>query len=169
MFSSDKIKRLLLHCLWVDGNAGYRIFADHFELFSCDAVRSSGFNCKLKHMLQVKILPDRFKQTVKLVCLECCRCSAADIYGIQRLSLHQLCCSFQFFDHRIKVTIDLIFPLSDWWRAEWAVGADAWTEWNSCIQAIAIFTVQLIKKCLFTACNLIRNLCFFIANTILFF
>ena len=114
MFSSDKIQCLLLHCLWVDGNAGYRIFADHFELFSCDAVRSSGFNCKLKHMLQVKILPDCSKQTVKLICLECCRCSSTDVYRIEWFSLHQLCCSLQFFDHRIKVTIDLIFPLSDW-------------------------------------------------------
>ena len=114
MFSSDKIQCLLLHCLWVDRDAGYRIFANHFELFSCDTVRSSGFNCKLKHMLQVKILPDCSKQTVKLICLECCRCSATDIYGIQRLSLHQLCRSLQFFDHCVKVTIDLIFPLSDW-------------------------------------------------------
>ena len=50
MLSSDKIQCLLLHCLWVDRDAGYRIFADYLKFFLCDTVWSSGFNCKLKHM-----------------------------------------------------------------------------------------------------------------------
>ena len=58
MLSSDQIQCLLLHRLWIDRNSRHRISADHFQLFSRNAVRSACLHCKLFQFRQIKTVPD---------------------------------------------------------------------------------------------------------------
>ena len=168
MLSSDQIQCLLLHRLWIDRNSRHRISADHFQLFSLNAVRSACLHCKLFQFRQIKAVPDCSEKAIQLSRLQCRRSSSTDIHCIRfPLSRHPAKC-FQFLDQCIQIGIYLIFPLADRRRTERTVGTDTRTKRNPDIKAESFAGIQLSKLLLFPARNLISKFCLFFRNTVFF-
>ena len=153
MMTANDIKCLLFHRLRIDGNTTDSIVAQHLQLFLCDRIRASGFHSKLDAAAQIKTATDFTNQAIQLIWLQCRRCSSTDINGIQFLMIILYCHIVDFFLQRIQICIHLLFPGCQRIRSKRAVQTCTRAKWNSDIQAVSIFIIELRKKRTLTLCD----------------